>query len=123
MKLCISFAEEDRAAAEQIARLCKELDWPHGLDPRGDWLRHSLRTWPEETTHLLVVVSATSVVSWWLPFHLGRATEHACEVSVYLLDPALPLPGYLHDIQATDQIATLRGLLTEQLSRSRSTTG
>lgn len=48
----------------------------------------------EKCTHLLTIVSATTKISWWVPFEIGAATRGAKRITTYHRDDST-LPDYL----------------------------
>lgn len=108
MKLCISHAWEDKEQATRIAELCSELGVKHYLDERCDWLLQALRPLSEESTNLLVIVSQHTDATWWLPFHMGRASERKVPIWAYLVEPGNELPGFLRDTICFEGLPQMR---------------
>ena len=109
VKLSISYSQEDRETALRIGSMCDELRIDHVLDERNDWLMHALRQRPEGSTHLLVIVSPANEKSWWLPFQLGRATEHGITIVPYQARLTQGLPSFLRDSSRVVGLESLGG--------------
>lgn len=65
-------------------------------------------------THMMAVVSTSTVVSWWVPFEIGVATERDSRITSYRRD-SVTLPDYLkkwpvlnYDRELDDFIALYR---------------
>ena len=95
VKLAVSHALADQATARRIGSLCGELGIDCFLDERGDWLAQGLHPRPEDCTHLLVVLSAATEGTWWVPFQVGRAVEREMPVMVYREDPGRSMPAFV----------------------------
>ncbi len=95
MKLSINYELQDEDAVRGITSLCHDLGIEYSLEERDDWLTHALRPMSEDSTHMLLVISAAATMSWWLPFQLGRAAERRMQILPYLTESVSILPTYL----------------------------
>lgn len=119
MKLAICHAPEDEAVARELLRVCEELSIDATLDSRNDWLLHAFHGFDEGTTHVLVVWSPANEASLWLPFRVGRATEHALPIALYRHGPpprsVPPFLAGLSRLATTDELCEHLGALRDRV--------
>jgi len=61
----------------------------------------------EKATHFLVVASASSLASGWLPFTAGFGYAKGSGLALYRIDPELRMPKILSDLPALDGLEEL----------------
>ena len=111
VKLTVSHALEDQATAGRIGSLCSELGIDCFLDERGDWLAQGLHPGPEDRTHLIVILSAATEGTWWVPFQLGRAVEREMPILFYREDPESGVPSFVQDARSVCGMEELGAIL------------
>ncbi len=100
MTVFISYQRADEWKATSIDRQLKQLGVPTYLDLTDPGVRGSENVTKaivsalQKSTHLLALVSQSTVVSWWVPFEIGVATERQRRIATYRLDNTV-LPDYL----------------------------
>lgn len=100
-RVFISHKREDSLLATRIAsrlQISSINTYLDVLDPQiaknGDDLGEYFRRMIGTCSHLLAVVSSTTVLSWWVPFEIGIATEKSFPLASYISLPA-SVPDYL----------------------------
>ncbi len=110
----LSYARQDEAIAEQIVSILEELEVDYFRDDKniawGQPISQAVGMGLSESQALLLVLSADSLKSLWVPFELGQAV--ACG------KPVLPVlvggyemercPAYLADLKYITSMADLR---------------
>ena len=102
MKVFISHKKEDSDIAKAVEA---RLRVNHGIDSyvdvidaklarSGESLGEYLRTEMGNCTQLIAVVSASTKLSWWVPWEIGIATEKDFPLATFLGDGTTP-PEYL----------------------------
>jgi len=100
MTVFISYQRADEWKAKLIDSQLRQLSVPTYLDltdPTVDGSKNvtqSIVAALHKSTHLLALVSQSTVASWWVPFEIGVATERERRIATYRLDNAY-LPEYL----------------------------
>lgn len=118
MKVFISHKKEDDLYARLVANRLRVNGHLYYLDvideslgKNGDDLSDHIREKMTECDSLIAVVSAATILSWWVPWEIGLATEKDYPLSTYLTDGSHP-PEYmrkwpvLRSTQDLDQFAS-----------------
>ena len=92
----------------RLRHLCEELGVSCAVEERGDWLMQGLHLDPDDTTHLILVLSQATDGCWWVPFQAGRAAERGTSVIPFLTDPAADPPGFLAGVEPARDLDALR---------------
>jgi hypothetical protein len=102
VRVFVSHKQEDSSAATRVAGVLRaapnvdvyidvlDSQLRKSADDLTDYLRRQLGN----CTHLMVVMSALTRESWWVPFEIGLATERAYPISTFATEAA-SLPEYL----------------------------
>lgn len=135
MKVFVSHKKEDEQLAARVAerlRLNRSQVYLDVIDPdrykAGDDLADYLRQQLEGCTDLMAVVSATTKLSWWVPWEIGVATEKEYPLSTFA-GPGCEVPEYLkkwpylrrlEDIDTYVRVSMeARRLIVERYSRTK----
>lgn len=101
MKVFISHKKEDELHARVVARTLLIHNHSYYLDviddsleKNGDDLSDHLREKMTECDSLIAVVSPVTILSWWVPWEIGVATEKDYPLSTYLTGGSTP-PEYM----------------------------
>ena len=101
IKIFISYSSEDKADAEKLAKILKEVGVDYFLDIKdvnwGDNIHVSIDNALSECTDLVVIISPASLQSQWVPYEIGSASALKKRILPYLTHPSLlhSLPSYL----------------------------
>jgi hypothetical protein len=109
MYLFISYSRADAAAVDELSALLTGLKIPHFLDRKditwGLRIRKEVKQALGRATHVIVVISASSLKSGWVSYELGIASgveiarRRRLPILPWVLNPELTLPDYLYGIQ------------------------
>jgi hypothetical protein len=96
----ISYQRVDESKARTISQRLKELVIKTYIDVMDPVLKSTedvtkvILQALENCTHLLAVVSQTTVLSWWVPFEIGVATRGDRRIATFRRDE-VTLPAFL----------------------------
>lgn len=97
----ISHKEEDSGPAQYVCHILNELGVKAYLDLlegdlllKGEELTNHIKNRLNSCTDLLVIMSANTSKSWWVPFEIGMASQKDFPIVTYLINN-VELPDYL----------------------------
>lgn len=129
MKIFISHKKEDELHARVVATTLRRNNHSCYLDivdeslkKSGDDLAGHIREKLTECDSLVAVVSPLTIMSWWVPWEIGVATEKDYPLSTYVTNNAVP-PEYmrkwpvLRSAQDLDRFASLLSNVEPEIRR------
>ena len=103
INIFISYSSEDKAHAEELAKILKEVGVKYFLDSKdvnwGDNIQASIDSALSECTDLVVIISKTSLQSEWVKYEIISAHALKKKILPYLTQSSLfdSLPPYLKE--------------------------
>jgi len=100
MKIFISHKNDDNAIALSVLRKLKSLEVEAYLDlldsfeNDGERLTKHIKAQLNDCTDIIVVMSESTRLSWWVPFEVGMAAQSDMPTASFLLT-GVELPSYL----------------------------
>jgi len=97
----ISYSHQDKETVNELIEVMRDLGLKFFLDEKdvswGDTITHQVRDALNGCSAVVVVLSIHSLRSGWVPFEVGHAMGAEKRILPFLVEPDLPLPGYLAD--------------------------
>ena len=103
LKAFISYASSDHQIARDIAAILEKMQIGYFLDQKdigiGQDIDAGVGSGIAECTDIIVIISAASLRSQWVPFEIGQAVAREKRVVPFLTDISLQLPIYLNKLR------------------------
>lgn len=107
-KVLISYSQADSEIADEIVRTLLKQNVEIVRDLRdvswGESVELKVDKGLDEISAVLVVISAASLKSQWMPYEIGFFTGRGKTVIPYITDPALEIPTDIKSLQSFTQI-------------------
>jgi hypothetical protein len=100
MKVFISHKSTDASSAYQVQQAFKGqgvdayLDLLDDFSGEGEKLTAHIREQLNKCSDIIVVMSNTTISSWWVPFEIGMSAQKDMPTATFLT-ASIPLPDYL----------------------------
>lgn len=95
----ISYSKVDRSIALEISKLLAEMGIPYFFDEKdigwGKDVTKTIGAALTASTHVIVILSPTSVGSSWVSFEVGQAEALGKTILPYVTDSTVKIPGFL----------------------------